>query len=54
MKCPYCDDPKGIIYVDGVPEPCCDDIITNGPGPLPSTLFNLEVDVIDYEDDIPF
>ncbi len=28
MQCPHCDDPKGIIWIDGVPEPCCDEIIT--------------------------
>jgi hypothetical protein len=30
MRCPHCNDPKGIIWIDGVPEPCCDEIITSG------------------------
>lgn len=30
MRCPHCNDPKGIIWIDGVPEPCCDKIITAG------------------------
>ncbi len=30
MRCPHCDDPKGIIWIDGVPEPCCDKILTAG------------------------
>ncbi len=33
MQCPHCDDPKGIIWIDGVPEPCCDEIITAGAPP---------------------
>ncbi|KKL98879.1 hypothetical protein LCGC14_1820050 [marine sediment metagenome] len=33
MQCPHCDDPKGIIWIDDVPEPCCDEIITAGAPP---------------------
>jgi len=28
MRCSFCNDPRGIIMVDGIPEPCCDEIIT--------------------------
>ena len=31
MQCPHCGDPKGIIWTECGPEPCCDEIITEGP-----------------------
>lgn len=36
MSCPYCDDPKGIVIVDGVADPCCDEIVIRGL--VPRTL----------------
>ena len=53
-KCPYCNDPRGIIYVDGIPEPCCDDIVANGgqsPAPLSGTCVNCNASHSQTNDD---